>query len=233
LIGENDMSTILRIVKDLYHAIIPRFIQESSLVYKLKNLVGHNVIYDSDYYDRQVEGAALRSAGVISESIITESAPNRVVDVGCGTGALLEALRDRGCEVCGLEYSSAALKYCRARKLDVIKFNIERDTFRDNRVFDVAISTEVAEHLPEKVADHYIDLLTRLADTVVFTAAPPGQGGRDHVNEQPPSYWISKYRQRGFEHDKKLSDHWKQSWKASASVQHFYYQNVMVFRKIR
>ncbi len=182
------MSDILRIAKNMYHAIIPRFVQESSFVYRLKNLVGHNVIYDSDYYDRQGEGVALRSAGVISESIVTEFTPNRVVDVGCGTGALLEALRDRGCEVYGLEYSSAALKYCRARKLDVIKFNIERDTFRDDRVFDVAISTEVAEHLPEKEADRYIDLLTRLSDTVVFTAAPPGQGGGGHVNEQSPSY---------------------------------------------
>jgi SAM-dependent methyltransferase len=227
------MSAILRIAKNIYHTVAPRFICESPLVAKLKGLVGHNIIYDSGYYDHTVEGPAVRSAGTISDSIVAEFGPKRVIDVGCGTGALLEALREKGCEVFGLEYSNAALKYCRARQLNVTKFDIEKDVFSDNRTFDIAISTEVAEHLPEKVSDRYIDLLTRLAHIIIFTAAPPDQGGRDHVNEQPPSYWISKYKQRGFEHDEELSNSWKESWKAAGSVRSFYYQNLMILRKIQ
>jgi len=53
--------------------------------------------------------------------------------------------------------------------------------------FDLAVSMEVAEHLPEQVSEPYIDLLTRLSRVVVFTAARPGLGGSDHVNEQLPA----------------------------------------------
>jgi len=226
------MSSIFRITKKIYRAVLPGFIRGSFVVTKLKGFLSHSLIYDSEYYDHVVEGPAIKSAGVISDSIIAEFKPKRVIDVGCGTGALLEALREKGCEVKGLEYSNAALEYCRARQLNVSKFNLGKDIFNDNCTFDVAISIEVAEHLPERVSDRYIDLLTKLSHTIIFTAAPPGQGGKGHVNEHPPSYWLSKYRQRGFEYNVELSNRLKESWKAFGSVQSWYFQNLMIFRKL-
>jgi hypothetical protein len=89
---------------------------------------------------------------------------------------------------------------------------------------------EVAEHLPEAVADRYVELLTSLSPLVVFTAAPPGQGGSDHVNEQPPSYWILKFQQRDFGHDDGLTRRWRESWEASGVVESWYHQNLMIFR---
>jgi hypothetical protein len=53
-----------------------------------------------------------------------EVTSRRVIDVGCGTGALLEVLKDYGCTCLGLEYSEAGLKMCRSRGLDVRKFDI-------------------------------------------------------------------------------------------------------------
>jgi SAM-dependent methyltransferase len=194
--------------------------------------LGHNLIYHSHYYEKNVEGPAVRSAGRIADSIIDAFKATCVVDVGCGTGALLEALRDKGCKVFGLEYAEAALGYCRARRLDVAKFDLERNVFDDNRTFDVAVSMEVAEHLPETAADRYVDLLTRLSPVVVFTAAPPGQGGDDHVNEQPPSYWISKFERRDFEHAAEMSQRWRERWRAAGDVESWYYKNIMIFRRV-
>src|SRR4051794_17753237 len=101
--------------------------------------MGHDWIYDSQYYARDIEGPAVRSATSIAKAIRADLAPSSVVDVGCGTGALLARFRDLGCEVFGFEYSEAGLKYCRERQLDVAKFDLETDTFAGSRSFDVAI----------------------------------------------------------------------------------------------
>ena len=49
----------------------------------------HNAIYNAEYYARDVEGPAVESAGPISNSIMSHFRPKSVIDVGCGTGALL------------------------------------------------------------------------------------------------------------------------------------------------
>jgi hypothetical protein len=49
-------------------------------------------------------------------------------------------------------------------------------------------SFEVAEHIPERLEDRYVDMLCLLGNLIVISAATPGQGGMDHVNEQPHAY---------------------------------------------
>ena len=232
----NNTDNTIRVIGNLYRFLLPESVRQFSIVAKLKAkllmLLGHDWIYNPYYYDMHVEGPAIRSAETIANSILNNFEVKSAIDVGCGTGALLEALRDRDCKEFGFEYSEAALNYCRARQLDVAKFDLERDVFTDNRTFDVAVSMEVAEHLPEIVSDRYVDLLTRLSRVIVFTAASPGQGGADHINEQPPSYWITKFQQRGFKHAKELSQRWSESWKASGDVESWYHQNLMIFRRV-
>jgi SAM-dependent methyltransferase len=229
------MSSILGTFTKIFRVVVPLSIRKSILVAKIKvfmyERLDHETIYDSDYYKHTVEVGAVRSAEFIATSILLDIKPNSVVDVGCGTGVLLDFLRQRGCHVLGLEYSEAALQYCRDRKLDVRKFDLEKDAFMDSQFFDVAISMEVAEHLPKAVADRYVDLLARLSNVIVFTAAPPGQGGTDHVNEQPPSYWISKFQIRGFVYDEGMSKRWRESWEETKIVDSWYYENLMIFRR--
>jgi len=227
----------IKIIKDIFRKPLPLSLRQSHWIVKFKQRVyWHNLIYDSDYYDYSVDDPAIRSVGTISESIIDDFAPRSVIDVGCGSGALLNALRNRGCDVLGLEYSDAALRLCRRQHVPVLKFNLEKDSFTNRRTFDVLISMEVAEHLPAKTADRYVKLLASLSSVIVFTAAPPGQGGRagtDHINEQPPFYWIAKFDQRGFQHDETLSRNWREKWIAAGDVALCYYQNLMIFTKHR
>ena len=225
-------TSMIEVIKKVYRTVLPKSVRSSHMVCRLKEqLLGHDWIYNSDYYERTVEAAAVSSAGRIAGSIVAEFKPARVIDVGCGTGALLAALRDKGCQVFGLEYAEAGLKLCRARGLEVAKFDLERNVFDTNRTFDVAVSMEVAEHLPETAADRYVELLAQLSRIIVFTAAQPGQGGIDHVNEQPASYWIAKFQNQGFEHAAELSDRWRENWKAAGDVEDWYYKNLMIFRR--
>lgn len=232
------MKTIILKTISAAGKCLPRKVRRSSTLQKIKNtinnrLLGHDGIYNEDYYQHTVEGPAAQSAPVICRSIVNGFRPGSLVDVGCGTGALMEAVRQAGIRVKGFEYSEAALAFCRKRNLDVTKFDLEKDVLTAGERFDVAVSMEVAEHLPASVADKYVDLLTRLSDTVVFTAAPPGQGGQDHVNEQPPEYWIEKFAGRGLGFDNEVTKSWRDDWQSSGRVAEWYYKNLLVFRKAK
>jgi hypothetical protein len=56
----------------------------------------------------------------------------------------------------------------------------------------------VAEHLPAAAARTFVATLTRHSSLVLFSAAPPGQGGAHHVNEQPYGYWRDLFAERGY-----------------------------------
>jgi SAM-dependent methyltransferase len=191
--------------------------------------ISHDELYDEKYYEF-VDEVASTSTDAMADSIVGEYHPSSVLDVGCGTGTLLVSLRARGVPGIGLEYSRAALRVCLRRGLDVRRFDLERDRLPPLGRFDVVISTEVAEHLPASCADRYVDVLCAAADVVVFTAATPGQGGHDHVNEQPHDYWMAKFRARGFSFQEQRSLQWRAVWDAR-QTQSWYHRNLMLFHR--
>jgi hypothetical protein len=93
------------------------------------------------------------------------------------------------------------------------------------RSFDLAISLEVAEHLPESRAESFVEDLTRLAPMVLFSAAIPGQGGRDHVNEQWQTYWAAMFSQ----HDYTLCDFLRPKIWNNRRIAYWYRQNILLF----
>jgi SAM-dependent methyltransferase len=191
----------------------------------------HDELYDAPYFEA-LDRQARISAPAIAESIVEDFSPACVLDVGCGTGALLMELRARGVMADGLEYSEAALSLCESRGLTVRRLDLEQTIPRDLGCgYDVVVSMEVAEHLPAKIADRFVALLARSERTVVFTAAVPGQGGSDHVNEQPHAYWIAKFADHGFRHDGERSERWRVRWR-DRTVSWYYTQNVMIFVKV-
>ena len=66
------------------------------------------------------------------------------------------------------------------------------------RRFDLVQSLEVAEHLPAAKAEQFVDMLTTHGHCVMFSAAVPGQGAENHVNEQPAEYWRAIFGERGY-----------------------------------
>jgi SAM-dependent methyltransferase len=191
----------------------------------------HQETYDAEYYDF-IEFTATWSRDAMADSIVRDLAPRNALDIGCGTGALLEALRAREVEVAGLEYSIAAIEQCHQRGLSVRKFDIARHRLpTDLRLRDLALSFEVAEHLPARLANRFVKLLAAASDTVVLSAATPGQGGTSHLNEQPHEYWIRKMARQGFSMDRDLSLRWRAEWRGRTAD--WYNSNVMVFQRPR
>ncbi|KAH9489548.1 hypothetical protein Btru_038386 [Bulinus truncatus] len=66
-------------------------------------------------------------------------------------------------------------------------------------IFDWAISLEVAEHIPAKYEDIYLDNLVRHArEGIILSWAVPGQGGLSHVNNKALTDVIQVMSKRGF-----------------------------------
>lgn len=124
-----------------------------------------------------------------------------VLDVGCGRAWVIERLYELGYPVAGVDGSKAA-----TWPASIAKFCTVYDLTEgyDTHPRDLVICTEVAEHIPAQHADALIATLCRHATKYIyFTAAPPGQGGYDHINEQPfESYWRPKFTARGWEVDR-------------------------------
>ena len=223
------ISVLPRCARRVIWNVTPRPLQalRGGLVSRLACRARHDEIYDAEYFDRFVEPTMAMSCDIIAHTIIEELNPRTVVDVGCGTGLLLQSLKTSGIRVLGLENAVAAISTCRQRGIRVEKFDIENEPARDWNA-DVVVSTEVAEHLPSSCADRFVDLLTSISENIVLSAALPGSGGNDHVNEQPNEYWIGKLRRRGYHFDRERSEHWRRRWR-EAGVAGCFARSVMIF----
>jgi len=71
-----------------------------------------------------------------------------VLDVGCGSGNVLDALRAPGRRLCGVEMSAEAAQSLQARGMEGCAVDLEKDRlpFHDGE-FDVALCYDVLEHV--------------------------------------------------------------------------------------
>jgi SAM-dependent methyltransferase len=98
----------------------------------------------------------------------------RLLDVGCGTGHHLAALRARGFEAAGVDGSETMLAEARARnpQAELRQADVEALPFPD-AVFDVVLCIEVLRYLPDPgrcVAE--LGRVLRPGGTALATAAP-------------------------------------------------------------
>lgn len=154
-------------------------------------------MYDSTFYDTIRDGCRSSAAVVapIVKGLLSLPAP-RVIDVGCGEGWWAQAFADLGAEVIGIDGahvndSPLGDRFIRHDLLEPLPSHLAGR-------FDLAVSLEVAEHLPPERAASFVRDLCSLAPVVLFSAAIPGQGGTGHVNEQWPGYWVDHFLEAGF-----------------------------------
>ena len=152
--------------------------------------------YSRAFYD-DLANTALPSARRIVPLVLELARPASVVDVGCGNGSWLKAFGEAGVPtLLGLDGDWVGLDQLVIPRENFRRWSLERELPADAR-FDLAVSLEVAEHLPAAAADRFVAGLVRLAPVVLFSAAVPGQGGPHHVNEQWPAYWAERFAAQG------------------------------------
>ncbi len=180
--------------------------------------------YDSEWFSKRMK-ESLRSAQVIVPIIVDLVKPKSVVDVGSGVGTWLRVFKECGVEnVKGLDgdYIDRSLLLIPAE--DFYPVDLSRP-FSLGGTFDLAVSLEVAEHLPQSCAICFVESLVKLAPIILFSAAIPYQGGANHLNEQWPEYW----KQIFLKYDYAMFDPVRKLIFNDERVEWWYRQNIYMF----
>ena len=183
--------------------------------------------YNDKFY-RYQEGVSLSSAKEIVPIVMERlGRPNSVLDLGCGRGAWLSVFREHGTDkITGVDGNYVNKEKLLIEKKDFIGYDLQKPLNLEKK-YDLAMSVEVAEHIPAEYANIFVQNLCSHSDVVLFSAAIPDQGGRNHVNEQYPSYWAELFGREGYIcFDILRPAMWK-----NKGIQTSYRQNIMLYAR--
>jgi len=203
-------------------------------------------VYSVQFFRNHTEEPHFSQTKLVGRAMALVLMPRSVADVGCGVGAMLlgisETMASLGREVrcVGIESAIGLGRMREGGSLRipedwVVPFDL-RDPglpagVLDRGRFDLAISAEVAEHLPPDCAGQHLDALCSLSDTVALSAAFVGQGGDQHINERPASYWAGLMGARGYRLDVTATRSAIDMFKDETTRAWGYAKNLRLYRK--
>lgn len=189
---------------------------------------GINEIYSADYFEDAIHWESNFSLD-LAKVLLRYFNPHSVIDIGCGCGVYLKAFHVLGVkDIAGYDGSSNFIN--KSLVPGRIKVHDLREPLKLGRKFDLCLCIEVAEHLGYEYSDLLVTELTGLSDVIFFTAAPPGQGGIGHLNEQPHSFWIKIFKAKGFRFMESLTYEIRGELKIK-NVISWIVNNLMIFKK--
>jgi SAM-dependent methyltransferase len=146
-------------------------------------------LYDQVFFD-SIADTSYQAAKILLPRIYELYPFNSVVDFGCGSAtwlrAAVETINADHKKLTGID-GAYAKNVVNCEQANFIFQDLEKRITVGRH--DLAISLEVAEHLTPMRATSFIEDICRSSDVVFFSAAVDGQGGTNHINEQPQSYW--------------------------------------------
>ena len=93
------------------------------------------------------------------------------------------------------------------------------------RRFDLVQCLEVGEHLPRAASGTLVASLCTHGDIVVFSAAVPGQGGENHINERPLEDWRALFAEHGYA----AFDPFRRRLSEIPSIEPWYRYNILLY----
>lgn len=127
---------------------------------------------------------------------ISQCGYGKMLDIGCGDGGVVKALRDIDFDCFGLDITS--VKLIPEVKDYFYEAPIWRMPFKDNE-FDFTFSTDVLEHIPPHMVDYTIKEIFRITKRKTFhniaTFEDNRRGFNFHLTVQPIGWWKEKFRQ--------------------------------------
>lgn len=225
-LGKLLLKPFLRERSALWQSLRKFYINFYTIVYRIKSrairFFKSHVTHDSIFFNDEALWMCGFSHKKKVSNVLQEFAPQNILDIGCGLGNTVKEFRSRGIEAFGLEGSELAIR--RSEVADFIQqanLNFPVDL---KRKFDLVWCVEVLEHIHPKYVQNIVETICRHGDTLLISAAPPGQHGELHFNEQPQEYWIEKFQKQGFSLDRELTS-------AFQRIDEEFSQSVMIFKR--
>jgi SAM-dependent methyltransferase len=142
----------------------------------------------------------------IAEDICLLVSPRRVLEIGCGRGSLVRALRDKGVDAYGIDISEWAVRNVIDPSLSPFIRHLAAQDLETAEKFDLIIALDVIEHIPY---DFYSDTFTKfssIADKIALSVptseAPPFRADSSRVLEHyvrlSIKEWESEFEGRGY-----------------------------------
>lgn len=185
--------------------------------------------YDDEFYQQHEQW---RGDYAAVSKWIYENIPAKLFgDVGCGNGYMISNLHKYGRKVWGVDAAENFEQYVdKPVRKYVKKVDLTQDVGLDTA--DAALCFEVAEHIDKRYADVLIkNIVSTKAQTILFTAARPGQEGTHHINLQPKNYWLNKFGKYGYCLDAALTEKFKDDLSKTIETTTWYLDNIMVLQK--
>jgi SAM-dependent methyltransferase len=160
-------------------------------------------VYSKEFFEGQQLGSK-RSSERIVPVLRDLFRPSSVLDVGCGVGHWLATFKELGVQtVTGVDGPWVSPDQLHIARGEFIEFDFTRQAVPERatlptRHYDLAMSLEFLEHVESRFSRDIVGFLCRSADVVVASAAVPGQGGSNHVNEQWPNFWNGLFAENGY-----------------------------------
>jgi hypothetical protein len=184
-------------------------------------------IYNKTFFDSQMSGS-YKSATFYVKHLLKIFKPHSVADLGCGRGTWLKAFKENGVnKLLGLDGDWVKQEEMVDQTIEFKPTNLNEPLNKIDERFDLAISVEVAEHLKEEAAKTFIDNITALSDVIMFGAAYTKQGGDNHINEQPTTYWAKMFIDVNY----MPYDIFRQTFWGNKEIESWYQQNTFIYVK--
>lgn len=166
-------------------------------------------IYNKEYYDNydinlgkvnykncEELKQVLKSA---AKNIVDDLNPKTVLDVGCATGHLVEALRDLGVEAYGIDISKYAIENVREDIKPYCAVCSCAESLPKNfpKKYDLVFSNEVIEHLYEEDTEKAINNICTMSDLILLGTTSSDFEDKTHLNVRQREHWAKMLAKNG------------------------------------
>lgn len=156
----------LKYAKDVFKTTLLAWAQDFGIFYERKFDVrlheGANPLYQSKFGYESPHSLALKHV----------SGGSRVLDVGCASGYMAEALHHKGCRITGVDQFPLPALPGKAQPDEFIQYDLDRPFSFETDGFDYVLLLDIIEHLrsPEGFLESLRNSITHVEETTVIVS---------------------------------------------------------------